>query len=153
MLGGGGWLRPPPRHFTPGKETRYPLYKRLGGPRGQSGWSEKTSPPPGFIPWTIHPAMSHYTDYAIPASCLVGYNDKCLKIWHVSIFYRPSSCKCHIFMNFLSNLTFNSYNILHITLKWKWLFMFLVVDPQMYVAPLFGFSPDRNSKYALPLNL
>ena len=85
--------------------------------------------------------------------CLGRYKGKCLKIWHVSIFYRPKSCKRHIFTNFLSNFIFNSHNISYITLKWKWLFMFLVVDAQMYVAPLFGFSLERNSKYALPLNL
>jgi hypothetical protein len=25
----GGWLTPQPGQFTPGKETKYPLYKRL----------------------------------------------------------------------------------------------------------------------------
>ena len=29
----------------PGRETRYPLYKKLGGPQGQSGWVCKISPP------------------------------------------------------------------------------------------------------------
>jgi hypothetical protein len=36
-LNGGGWSTPRPGHFTPGKETRYPLYRRLGGPQGRSG--------------------------------------------------------------------------------------------------------------------
>jgi len=31
--------------FTPGK-TRYPLYRRLGGPQGRSGQVRKISPPP-----------------------------------------------------------------------------------------------------------
>jgi hypothetical protein len=30
----GGWSTPRPGRFTPGKETRYPLYRRLGGPPG-----------------------------------------------------------------------------------------------------------------------
>jgi hypothetical protein len=33
-VGGGGWLMSRPGRFTPGKETRYPLCKRLGGPQG-----------------------------------------------------------------------------------------------------------------------
>ena len=32
---GGGWLTPRLGRFTPGKETRYPLYRRLGGPRAR----------------------------------------------------------------------------------------------------------------------
>ena len=31
-LDGGGWLKPRPSCFTPGKETRYPLYRRMAGP-------------------------------------------------------------------------------------------------------------------------
>jgi hypothetical protein len=33
----GGWSTPRPGRFTPGKETRYPLYRRRGGPHGRSG--------------------------------------------------------------------------------------------------------------------
>jgi hypothetical protein len=49
--------------FTPGK-TRYPLYKRLGGPQGWFGQVRKISPPSGFDPWTVQPIASRYTDYA-----------------------------------------------------------------------------------------
>jgi hypothetical protein len=38
----------PGRTLPPGK-TRYPLYRRLGGPQGRSGQVQKISPPPGFI--------------------------------------------------------------------------------------------------------
>ena len=48
-----GRSTPHPSHFTPGKETQYPLYRRLGGPQGQSGRVWKISPPPGFDPWTV----------------------------------------------------------------------------------------------------
>jgi hypothetical protein len=34
-LDGGGWLAPRPGRFTPGKETLYTLYRRLGGPQGR----------------------------------------------------------------------------------------------------------------------
>ena len=55
-----------PAALPPGK-TRYPLYRRLGGPLGRSGRMRKTSPPPGFDPWTVQPIASRYTDWAIPA--------------------------------------------------------------------------------------
>jgi len=47
-LGEGGWLTPRPDHFTPGKETRYTLYRRLGGPQGRSGWFGKSRPSIGI---------------------------------------------------------------------------------------------------------
>ena len=34
---GGGWSATHPGHFKPGKETRYPLYRRLGGPPEMAG--------------------------------------------------------------------------------------------------------------------
>ena len=36
-LDAGAWLTPRHGHFTPGKETRYPLYRRMDGPEEQSG--------------------------------------------------------------------------------------------------------------------
>jgi hypothetical protein len=48
-------------------KTRYPLYRRLGGPQGRSGQVLKISPSPGFDPRTVQPVASRYTDYAIPA--------------------------------------------------------------------------------------
>ena len=42
-----GWLTPRPCRFAPGKETRYPFCRRLGGPQGLSGRVRKTSPRPG----------------------------------------------------------------------------------------------------------
>jgi hypothetical protein len=53
----------PGSSLPPGK-TRYPLYRRLGGPQDRSGLMRKTSPPPGFDPRTIQPVASRYTDYA-----------------------------------------------------------------------------------------
>ena len=47
--------------------TRYPVYRRLGGPQGQCGRVRKNSPPPGFEPRTVQPLASRYTDYTIPA--------------------------------------------------------------------------------------
>jgi len=44
----GGWSTPRPGHFTSVKETRYPLYRRLGRPQGRSGPVRKISPPTGI---------------------------------------------------------------------------------------------------------
>ena len=50
----------------PGK-TRYPSYKKLVGPQGQSGRERETSPPPGFDLRTAQPVASRYIHWAIPA--------------------------------------------------------------------------------------
>ena len=51
-------------HSLPPGKTRYPLYRRLGGPQGRSGQVQKISPPPGFDPRTVQPVYSRYTNYA-----------------------------------------------------------------------------------------
>jgi hypothetical protein len=51
--------------LPPGKGTRYPLYRRLGGPQALSGQVLKISPPPVFDPRTVQLVASRYT--AIPA--------------------------------------------------------------------------------------
>ena len=56
-----------PGRFIPGKESRYPLYTRLGVPQGRSGQVRKISLPPEFDPRTVQSVASRYTDYAIPA--------------------------------------------------------------------------------------
>jgi hypothetical protein len=53
----------PRRSLPPGK-TRYPLYRRLGGPQGRSGQLRRISPPPGFDSRTVQPVTSRYTAYA-----------------------------------------------------------------------------------------
>jgi len=43
-LEGGEWSAARPgRSLLPGK-TRYPFYRRLGGPQGRSGWAENLVP-------------------------------------------------------------------------------------------------------------
>jgi hypothetical protein len=51
----------------PPEKTQYPLYRRLGGPQGRSGWVQKILPQLGFDPQTMQPVASCYTDRAIPA--------------------------------------------------------------------------------------
>jgi hypothetical protein len=59
---GMGGQRHAPATLPPGK-TQYPLYRRLGGPQGQS---EKDLAPLEFDPRTVQPVASRYTDWAIP---------------------------------------------------------------------------------------
>jgi hypothetical protein len=54
------------RPLYPWKETRYPLYRRLGGPQDQSGRVWKISPLLEFDPRTVQPVASPYTNWAIP---------------------------------------------------------------------------------------
>jgi hypothetical protein len=46
--------------------TRYPLYRRLGGPQGRSGRARKISPQPGLDPRTVQPVAIPYYDSTIP---------------------------------------------------------------------------------------
>jgi hypothetical protein len=77
----GGWSTPRPGRFTPGKESRYPLYRRLRGPQGRSGQGQRISPPPGFDPRTVQPVMTRYSDWAIPAHRSFPYRNIGLPEW------------------------------------------------------------------------
>jgi hypothetical protein len=55
----------------PPAKSRYPLYRRLGGPQGRSGQVRKISSPPGFDPRTVQPVSSRYTDYATRPTCMI----------------------------------------------------------------------------------
>ena len=56
---GVGGQRHAPAALEPGI-TRYPLYRRLGGPQGRSGRVRKISLPPGFDPRTVQLVASRY---------------------------------------------------------------------------------------------
>jgi len=57
---GVGGQRNAPAALPPGK-TRYPLYRRLGGPQGRCGRVQKICPPLGIDPQTVQPVASLYT--------------------------------------------------------------------------------------------
>jgi hypothetical protein len=70
--GGEGSALCPGCCLPPGK-TRYPLYRRVGGPHGRSGQVWKISPPLGFDPWIVQPVASRYTNWATqPTTCPYG---------------------------------------------------------------------------------
>jgi hypothetical protein len=88
----GGWSTPRPGRFTLGKETRYPLYRRLGGPQGRSGRVQKISPPPGFDHRTVQSVASRYAVWAIPVPpsvCVISEISACWSLTSVT-----SPC-CH----------------------------------------------------------
>jgi hypothetical protein len=49
----------------PPVKTRYPYYRRLGGPQGRSEWTENLAIP-GFDPRTVHPVLSTFTNTPYP---------------------------------------------------------------------------------------
>ena len=70
-----GFHRHAPGHFTPRKQIRYPLYGRLAGTQGRSGWMQNILPPLDFDPRTVQRVAIRFTDWAIPAhtrSCTYG---------------------------------------------------------------------------------
>jgi hypothetical protein len=63
--------------------TRYPLYRRVGGPQGRSGRVQKISPPHGFYPRTVQPVAIRYTDYAVSAHLYFLNRNMCK--WYESL--------------------------------------------------------------------
>jgi hypothetical protein len=83
-----------PPALPPG-QTRYPLYRRLRGPQGRSGWVRKILPPRGIDPRTFQPVASRYTDRAIAArsySSTAGKNWHC--VWYMIISLAPIHYLC-----------------------------------------------------------
>jgi hypothetical protein len=94
MLDGGVWLTQRSGHLTPppppGKDTRYPLYRRLDKPQGRSGRVWEMSATPGCAPRIFQPVVSHYTDRAVPAQHILGVFENCEKLLLASSC--PSVC-------------------------------------------------------------
>jgi len=61
------WPTPRLGNCTPGHETRYPIYRMIGGPRGDLGGDGKSSLPPGCDHRTAQLVSSRCTDWAITA--------------------------------------------------------------------------------------
>ena len=64
-LDGVGGQRNTPAALPSGM-SRDPLYRRMGGPQGRSGWVRNVSHPPEFDLRTVQPVASLYADRAIP---------------------------------------------------------------------------------------
>ena len=59
-LEGGEWSAARPGRALPPGKTRYPLYRRLGGPQGRSGRAENLVPT-GIRSRTVQPVVRRYT--------------------------------------------------------------------------------------------
>ena len=59
----GEWSAARPGRTIPPGKTRYPFYRRLGGPQGRSGRAENLVPT-GIRPRTVQPVVSRYNDWA-----------------------------------------------------------------------------------------
>ena len=63
-LEGGEWSAARPGRTLPPGKTRYPFYRRLGGPHGRYGRAENLVPT-GIRSQTVQPVVNRYTDSAI----------------------------------------------------------------------------------------
>jgi hypothetical protein len=72
-LGGCEWSAARPGCTLPLGKTQYPLYRRLGGPQGQSGQARKISSSLGFDPRTVQSIVSRYTDWATRPTMTYSY--------------------------------------------------------------------------------
>ena len=90
----------------PPEKTRYPLYRKLGGPQSRSGQVRKISPP-GFDPRTAQTVASRYTDCAIPSPYPRGNGSKCGRGVKLTTHLHPvsrltirsnTSVPAHVFM-------------------------------------------------------
>jgi len=61
-LEGGEWSAARPSRSLPTGKTRYPLYRRLGGPQGRSGLAENLVPT-GIRSRTVRPVVSRVEFY------------------------------------------------------------------------------------------
>jgi len=62
-LEGNEWSAAQPGRTLPPGKSRYPFYRRLGGPQGRSGRAENLVPT-GIRFRTVQPVVSRYTDWA-----------------------------------------------------------------------------------------
>ena len=65
-LEGGEESASRPGRSLPPRKTQYPLYRRHSGPQGWSRQVRKILPLPGFIPRTVQPIASPYTELPGP---------------------------------------------------------------------------------------
>ena len=95
-LEGGEWSAARPGRTLPPGKTRYPLFRKLGGPQGRSGRAENLAPP-GFNPRTVQPVVSRYTDWATRPTNDKIYLYVCKNtIPHNSVHGQPVTSKAKI---------------------------------------------------------
>ena len=97
-LEGGEWSAARPGRTLPPGKTRYPLYRRLGGPQGRHGRAENLFPT-GIRSQTVQPVVSRYTDWAtgptvyilrfLKQTAIVSLDsiNSLLSLWSRSLFF------------------------------------------------------------------
>ena len=98
------------RTLPPGK-TRYPFYRRLGGPQGRSGRAEKSRPHRDSIP--DRPARSHslyrlsYPVHTLSLLIRINHNVPCVEVVQFDLFFRAQIFSLSVVLQILS--LFNSF--------------------------------------------
>ena len=69
------WSAARPGRTLPPRKTRYPFYRRLGGPQGRCGRAENLIPT-GIRSRTVEPVVSRYTDRATGPTIIITCNHK-----------------------------------------------------------------------------
>jgi hypothetical protein len=91
--------------LPPGK-TRYPLYRRLGGPQCRSGRVRKISPPPGFDSSTAVQCTFTHKQYTEQHSSTVH-------IYTQSVYRTTQQYSSHLHTNSAKNNTVVQYTFTH----------------------------------------
>ena len=81
-LEGGEWSAARRGRTLPPGKTRYPLYRRLGGPQGRSGRAENLVPT-GIRYRTVQPVVSRYADRATEGRIRIQNSTNRLVFRHV----------------------------------------------------------------------
>lgn len=88
---GGEWSMSCPSRFTPGRDTRHPLYSRLSGTQGRFGrvWKIDFLSAPELEPQTVQHVASRYTHYATAPEPQTKGCSKSRGIWQWMIRKAP----------------------------------------------------------------
>jgi len=113
VLEGGEWPAARPGRTLPPGKTRYPFYRRLGGPQDPAGRTENLVPT-GIRSRTVQPVVSRHTDWAtrptiqlvhyinigqtIALCNMAGTEELCFFLLWLGSKYRPGQVRAHIFL-------------------------------------------------------
>jgi hypothetical protein len=96
-----GWSAPHLGRCTPRKQTRYPLHRRLSGPRGRSEWVRKILPQPRFEPYDVTVKRVRAAVVVVEKQLRITYSE-CL---FVALGLQHAMHMCHIVICGLSGST------------------------------------------------
>ena len=106
----GGQSMPQPGCFTPGRETQFPIYRRLCRPHGQSGWGRRIFSTPIFDPQTdqhvVHTYIHIYI-YAFHRSLRVTRQQDVEHVINIQTI-KILQCKIHLHSHIISD-TYHLY--------------------------------------------